>query len=51
MSIRKNTPCDFGECPYCAEYEYTCEYWCGEDEPEEDYSAYEYDYDYCFEGE
>lgn len=48
MSIRKNTPCDFGECPYCAEHEYTCEYWCGEDEPEEDYSAYEYDYNYCF---
>ena len=36
MSIRKQTPCDFGECPYNAEYNRDCEYWCGE-EPEEDY--------------
>lgn len=37
MSIRKETPCDYGEYPYNAEYSYTCEYWCGEEEPEEEY--------------
>ena len=35
MSIRKETPCNYGECPYDAEYNYTCEYWCGEEEPED----------------
>lgn len=34
MSLRKETPCDFGPCPYDAEYHYTCEYWCGAEEPE-----------------
>ena len=34
MSIRQNTPCDYGECPYCAEYSHDCEYWCGAEEPE-----------------
>ncbi len=44
MSIRKNTPCDCdGVCPYEAEYGYTCEYWCGEDEPE---NYYDDDCDY-----
>lgn len=36
MSIRKETPCDFGECPYSAEYGRDCEYWCGADEPQDD---------------
>lgn len=35
MSLRKETPCDFGSCPYDAEYHYTCEYWCGAEEPED----------------
>ncbi len=35
MSLRKETPCDYGECPYAAEYFNTCEYWCGADEPED----------------
>jgi len=35
MSLRKETPCDFGECPYDAESHSQCEYWCGEEEPEE----------------
>lgn len=36
MSVRKNTPCDCdGICPYEAEYGYSCEYWCGEED--EDY--------------
>ena len=36
MSLRQNTPCDCdGICPYDAEYSYTCEYWCGADEPED----------------
>ena len=44
MSLRKETPCNFGECPYNAEYNYTCEYWCEEDEPS-NYDEYD-DYDY-----
>ena len=36
MSIRKETPCDFGECPYNAQYNSDCEYWCGEEEEEEE---------------
>lgn len=35
MSLRLETPCDFGPCPYDAEYYNTCEYWCGADEPED----------------
>lgn len=35
-SLRCNTPCDIdGICPYAAEYNHDCEYWCGADEPEE----------------
>lgn len=47
MSIRKETPCDFGECPYRVEYSHGCEYWCGEPEPEEDYDDYDDDVDEC----
>lgn len=36
MSLRKETPCDFGPCPYNAEYSCTCDYYCSEPE-EEDY--------------
>jgi len=46
MSLRKDTPCDHGECPYDAQYSYTCEYWCGEDEPVEDWEEDDCDYDY-----
>ena len=36
MSIRRNTPCDLdGVCPYHAEYNCDCEYWCGAEEPED----------------
>lgn len=35
--MRRVYPCDFdGICPYNAEYNSDCEYWCGE-EPEPDY--------------
>lgn len=38
MSLRKVTPCDIsGICPYNAEVSSTCEYWCGEEEPEENH--------------
>lgn len=37
MSLRRETPCDWGECPYGAEYMNTCEYYCGTDEPSDDY--------------
>lgn len=33
MSLRKETPCDFGPCPYDAQYHSTCEFYCGADEP------------------
>ena len=37
MSIRRETPCDFEPfiCPYAAEYNCDCEYWCGAEEPED----------------
>lgn len=34
--LRRETPCDlYGVCPYGAENGYTCEYWCGENEPQD----------------
>lgn len=45
MSIRNDCPCDLdGVCPYDAEYNSDCEYWCGE-EPEEDYPDIDDDVD------
>lgn len=41
MSLRCSTPCDFGECPYNAEYSRDCEYWCGADEPQDDPEIWE----------
>ena len=41
MSLRLETPCDWGECPYSAEYGGDCEYWCGADEPQDDYEIWE----------
>ena len=51
MSIRKCTPCDVdGICPYSANYNCDCEYWCGaeepEDFPEEYYDDFPEDCDY-----
>ena len=48
MSIKCNCPCDIdGICPYEAQYNRDCEYWCGAEEPEdypsEDYFADEYE--------
>ena len=37
MSLRRETPCDFGPCPYNATYFNTCEWYCGADEPSDDY--------------
>ena len=41
MSLRKDTPCDHGPCPYEAEYNYECEYWCGAEEPQDYPEAWE----------
>lgn len=41
MSLRKETPCDFGPCPYDAEYSSTCDYYCSAEEPNEDWMDYE----------
>lgn len=39
--MKRNCPCDIdGVCPYNAEYSRDCEYWCGQEEPE-DYPEYE----------
>lgn len=35
MSIRTFTPCDDGVCPYDAQYNCDCEYWCGAEEPQD----------------
>ena len=41
MSLRRDTPCDHGPCPYEAEYNYECEYWCGAHEPQDYPEAWE----------
>ena len=45
MSIRKNTPCECdGICPYAdmhSGYMNSCEYWCGEDEPQDEAAFWE----------
>ena len=36
MSLNLNCPCDVdGICPFDATYNCDCEYWCGQDEPED----------------
>ena len=35
MSIKLHTPCDDGVCPYDAQYNHDCEWWCGAEEPED----------------
>ena len=49
MSLRRETPCDFGPCPYNAEYYNTCEYYCGADEPYDEPEEFDYDFadTYC----
>lgn len=46
MSLRRETPCDFGPCPYNAECGYTCEYYCSEPEPDYDYDDCDYEIGY-----
>ena len=43
MSLKRVTPCDYsGFCPYNAESSYhSCEYWCGEPEPNDSYEEEE----------
>ena len=45
MSLKKETPCDWGECPYSAEYSCNCEYWCGFDEPQDEPEIWEEEVD------
>jgi len=42
MSLRRETPCDFGPCPYNSEFSDSCEYWCGADEPEDNPLEWEF---------
>ena len=45
MSLRKNCPCDIdGICPYedmHSGYMNSCEYWCGADEPQDNWDTWE----------
>ena len=39
MSLRRETACDFGPCPYAdmhSGYMNSCEYWCGAEEPQDE---------------
>lgn len=45
MSLRHETPCDHGPCPYESESWSTCEYWCGSEEPQDEPDAWFYDDD------
>ena len=45
MSLRRETPCDFGPCPYNAEQHGQCEYWCGDPRPEDEMGLWEEDFD------
>ena len=47
MSLRRETPCDFGPCPYDSETNDCCEYWCGADEPQDYPEAWECGVDKC----
>lgn len=50
MSLRQKTPCDeidpftgMTECPYANGNQHVdCEYWCGAEEPQDDYGEGEY---------
>lgn len=45
MSLRCETPCDFGPCPFESETSGSCEYWCGSEEPQDEPDAWFYDDD------
>ena len=38
--LNPKTPCDFGTCPYEAEYSRDCEYWCGMEEPQDNFEEW-----------
>jgi hypothetical protein len=42
--MAKTTPCDYGECPYDAEYAEACRVFCGLGVDESDYDDYEEEY-------
>lgn len=41
MSLKHETPCDFGNCPYCFGGYVDCEYYCGADEPADSYESWD----------
>ena len=47
MSLKRETPCDYGPCPYDAELHSQCEYYCGAEEPEDYPEAWECGVDEC----
>lgn len=46
MSLKHDTPCDFGPCPYGSESMETCIFYCASDEPQDDPDIWEDDCDY-----
>ena len=38
--LNPKTPCDFGTCPYEAEYSRDCEYWCSIEEPQDNFEEW-----------
>lgn len=43
MSLKRETPCDYGECPYNSYSNTECEWWCGADEPQDNPEVWEED--------
>lgn len=44
--MKRETPCDYGECPYSASYSEDCRYWCGLGVDEDSYDEGGYDDEY-----
>lgn len=44
--MERETPCDYGECPYSAYRWSDCEYWCKVGVPDYDNEEPDYDEDY-----
>lgn len=41
MKTSRETPCDYGSCPYDAMYGEDCRYWCGLGVDEDEYEDYD----------
>lgn len=41
MTLKTETPCDFGPCPYDAEYSCDCDWYCSAEEPQDNPEIWE----------